>query len=155
GGDQAALTRVYISLGRELGEQVESLRGDPSQAEALQKTLAGFEAFLTNIAQRKEGNTFSSLNWVGETFLTMGEKLDTGGSLSQQAKNYYSEAASTFQTMIEMCKANRAFAPSEEAAILLEIRLSKCERRLGKHKEALDRLTPLLQKNPKLLEGQR
>src|SRR5690606_38764301 len=43
----------------------------------------------------------------------------------------------------------------EEAAFLLEIPLSKCGRRLGKHKEALDRLTPLLQKNPKLLEGQR
>ncbi len=30
-----------------------------------------------------------------------------------------------------------------------------CERRLGSHKESLDRLTKLLQKNPKLLEAQR
>ncbi|MFH1268020.1 MAG: hypothetical protein ABIK89_20070, partial [Planctomycetota bacterium] len=60
------LTRIYISLGRELEGLLERLRKE-KKTEELKKVSDGFELFLTRISERKEGNTFNSLNWVAET----------------------------------------------------------------------------------------
>lgn len=155
GGDQAMLTRIYISLGRELEEQVQSLKGDSSQAATLEKVLKGFEAFLDNISQRKEGNDFNSLSWVGETFFRLASGLDDGDTPSTQAKDYYSKATATYTNMMALADADPKFLPSADSRTSLEIRLSMCQRRMGKPKEALDRLTAILQKNNKLLEAQR
>jgi tetratricopeptide (TPR) repeat protein len=155
GGDQAALTRIYISLGRELEEQVQALQSDPTKKEALNATLKGFETFLSNIGTRKEGNTFNSLSWVGETFFRLGSGLDTGETASEQAKDYYLKASKTYDNMFAQVAKDPTFAPNAEAVTSLEVRLSMCERRLGHHKEALDRLTKILQKNERLLEAQR
>jgi tetratricopeptide (TPR) repeat protein len=158
-GDDATLTRIYISLGRELGEQVEVLRNsqaDPKKAAELQTLLQGFEAFLRRISGRTEGNTFSSLNWVGETFFNMAEKLDTGGALSAQAKTYYTNAMETYQGLIDRCKSGAIQPPSgPDSLTALEIRIAMCQRRLGQFKEALYRLGGILLKNPKMLEAQR
>jgi hypothetical protein len=158
GGQKGAadLTRIYISLGRDLEEQVQTLRSDPKREADLQKVLSGFETFLSRISDRDTGNTFASLNWVGETFFRLGAGLETGGPLSQQAKDYYTSALKTYESMQTKVKADRSFAPDNPNALAaLEVRMSMCERRLGKHKEALDRLQALLLQNPNLLEAQK
>lgn len=155
GGDQATLTRIYISLGRELEEQVQALKNDPTKKEALDKVLQGFETFLTKLSDRKEGNSFNSLSWVGETFFRLGSGLDTGGAVTEQAKDYYAKAFTAYDNLITLSKKDAKFAPSADAITALEIRLSMCERRQGKYKEALDRLEAILKTNDKLLEAQR
>jgi tetratricopeptide (TPR) repeat protein len=158
GGQKGAaeLTRIYISLGRELEEQVQTLRSDPKRADDLKKVLSGFETFLTRISDRDSGNTFASLNWVGETFFRLGAGLESGGTVSQQAKDYYARALKTYETMLNKVKADPGFAPDNPNAVpAIEVRISMCQRRLGKHKEALDRLQLLLMQTPNLLEAQK
>jgi hypothetical protein len=117
--------------------------------------LKGFEAFLTQISGRDEGNTFSTLNWVGETFFNMADKLDDGAAVPEQAKAYYTNASKTYQGMIGRIKEKKIEPPSPDALLALEIRLAMCERRLGNFKEAIDRLQAILVKNPRMLEAQR
>ena len=155
GGDEATLTRIYITLGRELGEQVQALRDNTERAAELDIVLKGFEAFLNRIAGRDEGNTYSELNWVGDTFYNMASTLDDGDALPEQAKKYYSNASTTYQGMIARMKEGKIQPPTPDAAVNLEIRLTMCQRRLGNYQDAIDRLKAILVKNPRMMEAQR
>jgi tetratricopeptide (TPR) repeat protein len=149
----ATLTKIYISLGLELEEQVNRLKNE-KKLEELQKVLAGFDTFLTKISQRQQGNTFSSLNWVAQTFFRLASGLDAGDKLSPEAKGYYEKAAQTYQAMLDRGKSDPAFFPNPQATIGLQISIASCQRALGQYKEALDVLGGILATNPKILEGQ-
>ncbi|HET6879602.1 MAG TPA: hypothetical protein VFI31_05595, partial [Pirellulales bacterium] len=69
------LTRIYIALGRELEQQLQRLRQEQKEEER-SAVSKGFELFLDRISQRGSGNTFSSLNWVAETFFSLGSGSD-------------------------------------------------------------------------------
>ncbi len=157
GGDAGAaktLTRIYISLGRELEGLLERLRKE-KKTEELKKVSDGFELFLTRISARKEGNTFNSLNWVAETFFGMGSGFDPGGTtLPPEAKKYYQKAADTYKKILATCKADPKFAPQAGATTGLKIRLSKCERRMGNYKKALALLIGILKKRAMMIDAQ-
>ena len=156
GGDKSAastLTRIYISLGRELQELLERLRNE-KKTEDLEKVAKGFELFLTRISERKAGNTFNSLNWVAETFFGMGAGFDPGGTtLPPEAKKYYQKAADTYKQILATCKADPKFAPAG-ATTGLEIRLAKCQRRMGNYKESLALLVGILKKRTMMIDAQ-
>ncbi len=157
GGDTGAaktLTRIYLSLGRELQELLERLRNE-KKTEELEKVSRGFELFLTRISERKEGNTFNSLNWVAETFFGMGSGFDPGGkTLPPEAKKYYQKAADTYRKILDTCKADPKFAPQAGATTGLRIRLAKCQRRMGNYKESLGLLIGILKKRSMMIDAQ-
>lgn len=153
GEGAAALTRIYVSLGRELQQQVTRLK-EAGNAEALDRVLKSFEVFLDKVAGRAEGNTFSSLNWVAETYLGLGSGLEGGQNSSPQAGRYLEKAAKTFQTLRDRIAKEPAFAPQPDAAVSVTLRLARCERLLGAHPQALELLVSVLKSRPAMLDAQ-
>ncbi len=156
-GDAAKLTKIYISLGRQLEKARDRLRneGKPNEASKVER---GLELFMTKISTRAKGNTFSSLNWVAETFLRRAQEnviLTEGKELSKDAKDYYEKAAATYAKILELCEADPAFAPSPNAPASIRIRRARCLRQLGKYKEAMDLLVEILKKSPTMVDGQK
>jgi len=150
----AKLTRIYISLGRQLEELLTRLREEGKNQEA-DAVARGFELFLTRISERQQGNTFSSLNWVAETFMSLGGAMDPGGkALSSQAENYYNKAADTYRKIIELCETQEGFASQAGAATSIKIRLARCLRRLGNYKEAMDLLVGILKVRNMMVDAQ-
>jgi tetratricopeptide (TPR) repeat protein len=160
GGDAEAgkkLTRIYISLGRELQEQLERLRNQ-QKTDQLAKVSEAFRDFLDRIRQG-EGNTFSSLNWVAETFFSLGAGFDPGGkTLSPEAKGYYEKAADTYQRILQRCD-DADFGAPQGAATSIKIRLAKCLRRLGpsdqrKYDKAMALLVEILRDRGTMIDAQ-
>jgi len=149
----AELTRIYISLGRQLQEQLELLRKQ-NKTEELGKVSKGFELFLDRISKQTEGNTFNSLSWVAETFFGMGSGFDPGGkTLPPEAKKYYQKAADTYRRILQECKAGKLKAPPG-ATTGLEIRLAKCLRRMGQYKEAMELIVNILKVHNLMIDAQ-
>jgi len=147
-GDAAAarrLTEIYILLGRELQETLKRLRQENKNEEA-EKVAGGFELFLDRISARDTGNTFSSLNWVAETYFNLGASLDPEGQETpKKAQEYYQRAAETYLKILTMVKEDEKgeFAPAG-AAINIEVRLAMCLRALGEHARAMKILLNIL-----------
>jgi len=157
GGDadaQKKLTQIYISLGRELEDMLQRLRAEGKNEEAA-AVSQGFEVFLTRIKDRgAQGNTFASLNWVAETFAGLGAGFDVGGqALPAQAKTYYEKARDTYKTILDLVAQKKIEAPPG-ADTSIEIRLSRCQRRLGEFKEAQALLLGILQENQMMIDAQ-
>jgi tetratricopeptide (TPR) repeat protein len=156
GDAQAAskLTRIYISLGRELQELLEGLRKQ-DKGEQLQAVSGGFELFLNRISQRQQGNTFNSLNWVAETFFGMGAGFDPGSrSLPPQAEKYYEKAAQTYRIILKKCKEDETFAPRKDAVYGIRIRLAKCLLKLGQYEKAMRYLLSVLVHRNMMIDAQ-
>ncbi|MBX7169182.1 MAG: hypothetical protein K1X74_22800 [Pirellulales bacterium] len=151
--DSAMLTKIYLGLGMELEDQVARLRAEKNTAE-LAKVLKGFELFLDRIAARKEGNTFNSLMWVADTFARLGEGLVVDNQVSPEAQAYFGKATQTYEQILARLTQDPGFGPTPESANSVNVRMAKCERRLGRHEAAVKRLVEVLMKKPSALEAQ-
>ncbi len=156
GGDAAAaarLTQVYVGLARQLQESLRRLRQDNKLEEA-DRLMRGFELFLTQIKSRKEGNTFTSLNWVGETFYNLACSLE-GGSPGEKAKSqeYYKNAADTYVGILRRIRESPDFAPAN-AATGIQLRLASCLSGLRKFEEAVKILLALLRQKETRIDVQ-
>jgi len=174
------LTRIYISLGRELQQQLERLRKEKN-TEQVGKVAGAFELFLDRIRGRQKGNTYNSLNWVAETFFGLGAGFDLGGggALSPKAENYYGKAAETYRDILHKCEESEKEKSKEKeeekkklgekeeekqkqeefkcppaACNSVKIRLARCLGRLGQRKDARGLLVEVLKQNNLLLEAQ-
>ena len=153
-GASSKLTQIYISLGRELQELLESLRKQ-KRTDQLAEVSGGFELFLNRISEREQGNTFNSLNWVAETFLGMGAGFDPGGApLPPEAQKYYQKAADAYQDILKRCDADASFAPQPEATDGIKVRLAQCLRRLGRYDEAMKLLVDVLKYRNMMVDAQ-
>lgn len=152
-GDTSRLTQIYLSLGVELEDQVARLRNEGKQEE-LAEVLEGFKMFLQRISEQEQGNTFDSLSWVGDTFYRLGGGLDSGSTLSDEAKQYYEQAAKTYERLLKKATDEPGFAPDENRVNGIRVRLARCDRRLGKYDSALERLLAVLKQKPMALDAQ-
>lgn len=144
----ANLTKIYISMGRALEEQVKTLR-DAKKTEELTATTKGFEAFLTKIGD-SEGNTFASLNWVAESYYSLGAGYDVpGAKLGPEAKTYYEKTLAIDDKLLA-----RKDVPSPDALVAVKLRKARCLRRLSKFKDAVDLLELVLKEKSQLLDAQ-
>ena len=148
------LTRIYIVLGRELEQQLQRLRQE-QKTDELAKVSKGFELFLDRISSREKGNTFNSLNWVAETFFSLGSGYDADGAKEApaEAQAYYDKSLSADNKIIEAIKADKAFAP-EGAELVVRVRMARTDRRLRKFDEANKQLVEVLKAKANLLEAQ-
>jgi hypothetical protein len=151
---QSELTKIYISLGRGLEEQVTELRR-AGKTEELKKVSKGFELFLQRISERENGNNFSSLNWVSETFFSLGSGYDTPGKkVPPEALAYYEKTLATDKKMIANATKDKTFLPSPDAMVAVQLRTARCLRRMDKFKDAVDLLVSILMQKPQLLDAQ-
>ena len=156
GGAEAAskLTKIYISLGRELQEQLADLRKQ-NKAGQLKDVSEAFELFLDRILQREEGNTFNSLNWVAETFYGMGLGFDPGGEvLPPEAEKYYRKAADAYRAILVKCKQDENYAPRKDAVYGIRMRMAKCLLSLGQYENAMKYLLSVLVRRNMMIDAQ-
>jgi cellulose synthase operon protein C len=150
------LTRIYLSLGRQLEESLKrsGTKDDPEEAA---KVARGFTAFLDRIAARPRKETsFHTLSWVGEMFMNLAASQEqNNGRLSDDAVEYYQKAASAYSAILEACKEDEQYAPQPDATHSVRIRLARCLCRLGKHEEALEALVEVLKVQNNMVEAQR
>ena len=147
------LTAIYISLGRELQQNLQELRksGKKNDLDAVSKA---FEVFLDRVTKRTSGNSYAALNWVGETYYTLATGFDEGGpSQSAKAKTYFQKATTAYQRMIEFAAKDPELKANENL-IGVRLRLADCYKRAGKFDEAIKVLLAVLKEKPMLTSGQ-
>ena len=128
------LTQIYISLGRQLEELLTRLRAEGKTGE-IEKVSQGFEKFLDTISKREKGNSFSSLNWVAQTFASLGAGLDPGdGPLPAAALRYYESAGATYYRLLK----NPPEDMPEGAQTSIKVQLAVCLRALGRRADDSD-----------------
>jgi tetratricopeptide (TPR) repeat protein len=148
------LTQIYISLGRELQQQLERLRKG-GQKKELEAVSTAFETFLSRIISRGEGNSYSSLSWVAETFYSLATGFDDGSAeVSAKAKAYYGNAVKAYEQILARAAKDTAFLPNVESLVGIRLRMAVCERRLGDYDAAVKLIADVLKDRPTMLTAQ-
>jgi tetratricopeptide (TPR) repeat protein len=70
------LVQVYIAMGRDLQQQLEVLSNRKDTA-GLKAVSQAVEAFLKRAAARDKGVNFNTLNWMANTFYSLGRGFDS------------------------------------------------------------------------------
>ncbi|MBN1911218.1 MAG: hypothetical protein JW818_15845 [Pirellulales bacterium] len=149
---EAQITRVYLSVGQCLRQQLEELgkQNKPERQEAMRK---GIEQFLDRVAARTEGNTYNSLRWVAQTYVALGTDLAAAESGSKQAEPFFQKAAGVYETILKRMDADKKFAP-DSARVGVQIGLARCQRHLGKFREAIVQLAAILKTRNRMVDVQ-
>ncbi len=143
-------TLSLATMYRQLGEQIEEQIKAESDPQKVQQLTQSFGAFLERIASAAQDSSFDNLGWVGEMLFRMGSGIDRPGNTPPEARGYYDKAKGIYERMLAM----PAEVKPEKADLGLKVRISKCKRRLGDYKSAINDLIVILQENDKLLEAQ-
>src|SRR5262249_32956314 len=117
------------------------------------KTLGvGFESFLKEVAA--DATDLNVMNWVGDTYLGMGEAFGTSlKSLTPQAKGYFVKSAEMYQKILDKGKADTNFLPSQ-MAIGIRIKLARAKKFVGDYIAAANMLEAILKTSPTVLPAQ-
>jgi tetratricopeptide (TPR) repeat protein len=150
---EAALTRLYVTLGLELEEQVARLQAQ-GKKEELARVLDGFKLFLDRILSREQGLTYNALNWVAETYFRMGQGLGVGpdGAPTPQALAYFQQGTVAFQKLLEMVGKDPAMSGNLNG---VRVRLVRCQRAQGDFEGAMTQLRKILHENANILDAQK
>ena len=110
------LTDIYVSLGRELQQQMERLQKEGSKAE-LEAVDRRFETFLARIGSRNTGSDLNSLNWAAESAYGLASNVDDpSGPAGDRAKTYYKQAATAYQQILAQAAKDPKSFPDPERA---------------------------------------
>jgi cellulose synthase operon protein C len=155
GGGTQKVIEIYLDLGRQLKQEVEQLRA--SGDARLTQVLQSFETFLNDIFQRKEGQDYNTLAWVGETYFALGDGMISGPNASQDDKvrgnDYFNRSATAFTEILTRAAADDKFMPlGNETGI--QLRMVTCKRRQGLYEEAIELVRKVLTAKPKAIDAQ-
>ncbi|MFI4876808.1 MAG: hypothetical protein ACIALR_15765, partial [Blastopirellula sp. JB062] len=141
-GDDAAgqkrLVTVYISLARELQQQLENAPAAQKQA-----LSSGFEAFLDRVGQSTDDPMV--LNWVGETFYSLGASMKD----SPNAAGFFNKAISVYERVLK-----EGASSSPQLLLQVKVRLAAARAGLGEFQPALETYAEVLGKNPMMVNVQ-
>ena len=156
-GDPAAgemLTSIYISLGRELQQQLERLRKDGSKSD-LDAVSDAFETFLSRISSRQTATNYSSLSWVAETFYSLAAALDDPTlPASDRVKDYYKHAADAYRQILTRADRDPKFVPNADGLVGVQLRAAVSLRRIGNFEDAIKLIVEVLRQRPTMLTAQ-
>ena len=106
----ADVTQLYVDLGRLLKDELERFRNN-GETERFNKLMTSFETFLNDMASRKEGQTFGSLSWIGETYFALGETVSSDAAKSTA---FYDKAGTAFGDILTKAAADPNVATPEQ-----------------------------------------
>lgn len=149
------LTRIYITLGRELENNLKRYLAEGDQVKA-DRAARGFDLFLSRIASRPtEQITYQALFWAAEAFVEMGNSFSPSeGPLTPKSQKLYAKAAQVYERIINICLDDKEFAPRAGISTGIKIRLARCLRRLGEYKAAMDLIVEILAAQNNLIDAQ-
>lgn len=148
------LTAVYVSLGRQLQEDLKALRTS-GKAQDVARTSAAFQVFLGRLLERNAGGSLASLNWVAETYYSLGQELIAGeGQQSTNARSTFEKAAAAYKQLLAVAAKDPKFLASPDMLLGLQLRLAECYRGAGNFDEAIEAVSQVLAEKPTLLTAQ-
>ncbi|MGQ0637440.1 MAG: hypothetical protein ACT4QC_22775 [Planctomycetaceae bacterium] len=149
GGGGAALTRIYIELGKELEKEVQRLAAarDPR----LGDVLKSFDTFLDDIFRRTDGQDYQSLLWVAETYRALGDGLEQTDPT--RSASYFSKAASALRAILDAEQRQSGYVPAGSVSGV-QLRLAACLRRQKSFDEAESLVLRILKERPQALDAQ-
>ncbi len=124
--DAEALTQVFVEFGQKLEEELKQLKAAGETARA-DEVLAGFEAFLNDLFERQEGQNFTSLFWIAETFTSL---ADSSSEERERAKEFYAKAGAAYQQIVSKATADPKFAQPDQL-LYSKMRLVNCKQSQG------------------------
>jgi hypothetical protein len=140
GGDAQKTTNLYVKLGQRLEQKLEDQKAKGDTA-AHKRTREAYLKLLTTMAERKS-QTYSSLRWVGENLLKIGEPQG-----AKAVFNQYLERAGKDPSFLSQPNANPVLYG-------IKLRLAAAETQSGDYSAADNRIADLIQENPKAIEAQ-
>ncbi len=145
--DAEALTQIFVEFGQELEKELKQLKaaGDSFRADAVRD---GFESFLNDLFTREEGQNFTSLYWIAETFTSLAESSSED---RQKSQAFFAKAASAYLKIVEKAKSDAAFAQPDQL-LYSKMRLVNCKRGQGDFAAGEQLLKELL-KDKKAIES--
>lgn len=160
GGTADQLTRIYFGMGVALQQQIDSMRDAGRDQEAVRVSQA-FAEFLDRLRERKEGTTWASRSWLGQSYYNMAVGGRTANLASATAppkgaaRANLIKARDTYKELFDP-KAEKPDPPPTEAALLAaRMQLGECYRNLGQYKEALDTFSQVLKEKEATIAVQR
>ncbi len=106
----ADVTQLYVDLGKMLKEELDRLKNN-GEIERFDKLMTAFETFLNEMVSRKEGHSFGSLSWIGETYFALGETVSSDAAKSTA---FYDKAGTAFGDVLTKAAADQNFATPEQ-----------------------------------------
>ncbi|MFO1005179.1 MAG: hypothetical protein U0929_04405 [Planctomycetaceae bacterium] len=145
--DAEALTQVFVEFGQELEKELKQLKaaGNEDRAEEVRD---GFETFLNDLFKREDGQSFTSLFWIAETFTSLAESSSDD---RDRAQSLFASAAAAYQKIVEKAKADAAFAQPDQL-LYSQMRLVNCKQLQGAFADG-ERLLHELLKDKKAAES--
>jgi tetratricopeptide (TPR) repeat protein len=148
------LTTVYMSLGKQLQEDLKALRAS-GKTQDVARTSAAFQVFLGRLLERNAGGSLASLNWVAETYYNLAQEQVAGeGGLTNNARATYDKAAAAYLRLLAAAEKDAKFKAAPEMLLGLKLRLADCYRGAGKFNEAIQNVSEVLAEKPTLLTAQ-
>jgi cellulose synthase operon protein C len=148
-GGGAALTRIFLDLGKELEKEVKRLQ--EARDPRLGDVLKSFEKFLDDMSSRKEGQDYHSRMWVSETYRALGEGLEAGDSTT--ADSYFARAIVALDAILKEEAKQPGYAP-REALTGVRLRKVMCLRRQKAFDEGIQLAADILKEHPRALDAQ-
>lgn len=124
--DAEALTQVFVEFGQELEKELTQLKaaGETGRADEVRE---GFETFLNDLSDREEGQNFTSLFWIAETFTSL---ADSSSEDRERAQSFFAKAGEAYLKIVEKAQADTAFAQPDQL-LYSQMRLVNCKQSQG------------------------
>ena len=148
------LTAIYISLGRQLQEDLKTLRA-AGKTKEVERTSEAFQVFLDRLLARNAGGNLPSLNWIAETYSNLGHDLEENeGSASPRAKKCYEQSASAYKQLLMAAEKDPRYQKTPDSLVAIRLRLAEAYRGAGNYDEATLAVDQVLRDKPSLLTAQ-
>ncbi|MEW4487388.1 hypothetical protein AB1L42_04870 [Thalassoglobus sp. JC818] len=148
--DAAALTQIFVSFGRELEQELERLKAS-GENERVQEVREGFEGFLNDLSNRKEGQTFYSMLWIAETFASLG---DASRDDQQKSEEYFTKSSDIYRQIVERAGSEPDFVSDPRQITSTKLRLVNTLRRKPEFPAAETVILEILQESPNAPDAQ-
>lgn len=150
-GGAQGLNALLRDLGQQLQSEVQRLQqsNDPRVSEV----TASFEKFLGDLLQRKDGQDYTMLLWIGETYAALGDGLKGGGGNQAKAIELFTKAAEAYKAILALAAAKPGTVPAN-ALLPIRMRLVSALRRQQAFQPALDEIHKILKEQEKQFDGQ-
>jgi hypothetical protein len=143
-GSTASRVQLYLKLGKLLERELDRLRATKDSAR-LKKMQNDYRSFLTALAESQAGQTYDSLEWVGESLLA----LDAGPEAEKVLRRVLNEAISNPNLLNQPGGPDRILRTKLKLAAALRIQGITDRKKLD---DAASMVEELLSQNPRRIE---
>lgn len=145
----ADVTDLYVGLGKLLRDELDRFRA-AGETERFNRLMTSFETFLNDLYQRKDGQTFGSLSWIGETYFALGEASANDAS---RAATYFDKAGKAFQDILNQAQSQPDYLQPDQLSAV-KVRLVRCYRLKKEFETAEQLMAEVLKQREKDLRAQ-